>query len=118
MKILIIDGEIEVASLLAESVKGQGHEAIVAYDGREGLALLTQHQLDAVFLDVFLPEVSGIEVLRQIRRTDWSLPVIIVTGRASPEELEEARRLGVTEIIQKPFILTQFDDALARLRRG
>lgn len=117
MKILIIDDEIEIANLLAESVKEQGHETIVAHHGREALALLAQHRPDAVFLDIFMPEMSGIEVLRQIRAFDSSLPVIVVTGRARPEELEEAGRLGVTDIIEKPVVLKHFDDALARLKR-
>lgn len=118
MKILIIDEEIQAVSLLAESVRGQGHEAIVANHGREGLALLAQHRPDAVFLEVFMAELSGIQVLRQIRATDPSLPVILITRRASPEELDEARRLGVTEIIEKPYILRRFADALARLKCG
>jgi len=68
-----------------------------------------------VFLDVRMPVMSGIDVLRRIRSRDTSLPVILVTGYATPGEIEQARRLGVTEIIEKPYILTQFSLALSRI---
>lgn len=115
MKILIVDDEVQVAKLLAESVRIQGHEAVVAFSGAEGLALLEQKQPDAVFLDIIMPEMSGIEVLRRIRETRRSLPVIVITGRASPAQIDEAKRLGITDCIQKPFILKHLNHALGRL---
>lgn len=114
MKILIVDDELRVADLLAESVRIQGHEALVAGSGPEGLTLL-RHRPDAVFLDIVMPEMNGIEVLRRIRETHRDLPVIIITGRASPEQVDEARRLGITECIEKPFILKQINHALMSL---
>jgi DNA-binding response OmpR family regulator len=114
VRILIIDDEILVAGLLADAVSSQGHEVTVATDGEEGLALLGQIRPDALFLDVKLGELSGIEVLRQLRRSDTALPVILITGNAVADQLDEVRRLGVTEIIEKPFLLTQLDGALER----
>lgn len=116
MRILIVEDGIHVAKLLAESVRRQGHEAIVASSGQEGLSLLEQRAPDAVFLDIVLPAVSGIEVLRRIRQSHPALPVIVITGRASSREIDEARRLGVTEVIEKPFALKQLDDALGNLQ--
>jgi CheY-like chemotaxis protein len=115
MRILIIDDEIEVARLLASGVSRQGHEVAVALDGEEGLALVGQQRPDAIFLDIKMEGVSGIDVLRQIRTTDQSLPVIVITGHAVPDELEEARRLGVTGVLEKPFVLNRLTGALARL---
>ncbi len=66
-------------------------------------------------LDVRLPRLTGVEVLRQIRATDPALPVIIMTGLATPGEIAEVRRLGVTEIIEKPEVLRHFSEALARI---
>ncbi len=117
MKILIVDDEVHVATMLAESVQLQGHEAIVARSGEEGLALLAQHRPDAVFLDIVMPRLSGLEVLRQIRERVKTLPVIIITGHASPAQIEEAKRLGATDCIQKPFVLNQLQKALGRLKR-
>lgn len=113
MQILIVEGAIHVANLLAESVRRQGHHAIVARNGREGLSLLRQRCPDAVFLDIIMPEMDGIDVLRRIRETHPRLPVIIITGSASVQQINEAKRLGVTDVIEKPFALKQLDQALA-----
>jgi two-component system C4-dicarboxylate transport response regulator DctD len=68
-------------------------------------------------LDVRLPTLNGVGVLRKIRSTDPDLPVIIMTGLATQGELAEIRRLGVTEIVEKPEVLKHFGDALARIAR-
>lgn len=116
MRILIVDDEIAVANLLAESVRLQGHEAIVAYSGQEGLDRIAERRPDAVFLDLLMSGLSGVEVLRRIRQTDPALPVIVITGLGSAPEIEEAKRLGVTEILEKPSVLKHLNYALAALR--
>ena len=115
MKILIVDDEPDVAKVLAESVRLQGHEPLVAASGEEGLALLNQKRPDAVFLDIVMPGMSGIEVLRRIRQVHPALPVIVITGHASTAEIEQANHLGVTDCLQKPFVLNQLSQALRRL---
>lgn len=116
MRILIVDDKLHVAKVLAESVRLQGHEAFVAGSGSEGLSLLSRVRLDAVFLDIVMPKLSGIEVLRRIRETHPALPVIVITGKASAEEIQEARRLGVTGVIEKPFGLRNLHEALGSLK--
>lgn len=118
MRIMIIDEEITVAQMLAESVNRQGHQAIAAGSGPEGLSILHERPPDAVFLDIVMPRVGGLEVLRRIRQTYPALPVVIITGNASAEEIEEAQRLGVTDIIEKPFGLRNFTHALSSLAAG
>ena len=115
MKILIVDDELQVAKVLAESVQLQGHEAFVAGSGQEGLALLDQKRPDVVLLDIVMPRMSGLEVLRRIRQTHPALPVIVITGHASALQIEEARRLGATDCVVKPFTLKQLNQALANL---
>src|SRR2546426_2425877 len=83
--------------------------------GKDGLAYLARERPDAVVLDVRLPTMGGVAVLRQIRSTDPGLPVIIMTGLATRGEIAEARRLGVTEIIEKPEVLKRFSEALTRV---
>ena len=115
MRILIVDDEIRVATVLAESVRAQGHETIVATSGEEGLALLEQQHPHAVFLDLVMPGTSGLEVLRRIRAAHPTMPVVVITGHASAAEIEEARRLGATDCIVKPFVLNQLNRALGTL---
>ena len=117
MKLLLIEDDENVAEVLADAFAIDGHETTIAHTGEDGLAQLARERPDAVVLDVRLPMLNGVAVLRQIRTTDQTLPVIIMTGLATPGELAEIRRLGVTEIVEKPEVLKHFGDALARIAR-
>src|SRR2546430_7646844 len=105
MKLLLIEDDVRVAQVLADAFEADGHETAIRHTGEDGLAYLTSERPDAVVLDVRLPTMNGVAVLRRIRSTDPRLPVIIMTGLATPEEIAEARHLGVTEIIEKPEVL-------------
>lgn len=94
--------------------RDDGHELVVVHSGEGALRQLDRDRPDAIFLDVRLPGMSGIAVLREIRSADPDLPVIVITGYATLGEIQAARQLGVTEIIEKPFILKHFSEALAR----
>ena len=115
MKLLLIEDDEHVAQMLAEAFASGGHETTIRYTGEDGLAYLARERPDAVMLDVRLPVLNGVAVLRQIRSTDSTLPVIIMTGLATAGEVAEVRRLGVTEIIEKPEVLRHFSEALARI---
>lgn len=115
MKLLLIEDDDHVAEVLADAFAIDGHETTIRYTGEDGLAYLARNRPDAVVLDVRLPTLNGVAVLRQIRSTDPTLPVIIMTGLATQGELAEVRRLGVTEIIEKPEVLKHFGEALARI---
>ncbi len=115
MKLLLIEDDENVAEVLSDAFGSAGHETAVRYTGEDGLAYLTGERPDAVVLDIRLPRLGGVAVLRQIRSTDPTLPVIIMTGLATPGEIAEVRRLGVTEIIEKPEVLRHFSEALARI---
>ena len=114
VNLLLIEDEIDVADVLARSFREDGHKTVIAYTGEEGLTLLGRERPDAVLLDIRLPKMNGIEVLRRIRSIDQALPVIIITGLATPSEIEEARELGVTEVIEKSYVLKNFSESLAR----
>jgi DNA-binding response OmpR family regulator len=115
MRILIIDDDPQVGNLLAEVLRARGHTPAVARSGAEGLAAIAAEPPDAVFLDMVMPGISGLDVLREIRRTHRDLPVLVLTGRATDEQLEEARRLGFTDVVEKPWALTNLDAALESL---
>jgi CheY-like chemotaxis protein len=115
MRIVIIDDEPAVAGALAEAILGQGHTATVAHSGQEGLDRIDAERPDAVFLDIKMPGLGGLDVLRAIRQGHGDLPVVLITGRANAEQLAEARRLGITGVIQKPLGLRNMQDALGAL---
>lgn|SRR5574337_262329 len=116
MTILVIDDEPAVASIFAEALTQEGNQVLVATSGEEGLRLLERSRPDAVFLDVAMPDLDGIEVLRQIRSKHARLPVIILSGWATERQLEAARQLGATDVVLKPIALKHLSEALARIR--
>jgi DNA-binding response OmpR family regulator len=112
MRLLVVEDNHDVASLLFQALSGEGHEVTLASDGEEALALLGRRDYDGVLLDVTLKELSGVDVLRRLRQTDRQMPVVIITGQASAKQLAEARRLGVSGVIQKPYVLKNLGEAL------
>lgn len=115
MRLLLIEDDEKVAEVLSDAFGSQGHEIVIRHTGEDGLVYLTHDRPDAVVLDIRLPKLNGVAVLRQIRASDPSLPVIIMTGLATPGEIAEVRRLGVTEIVEKPEVLKNFSEALKRI---
>ena len=116
MKILVIEDDTRGAELLADVIRAQGHQALVAGTAHEGLDLVQRERPDGVLLDIVLPELNGVEVLRRIRKLSRDLPVVIITGLATPEQTTEAKRLGVVDVIEKPLMLKHLSSALASLR--
>jgi len=115
MRLLLIEDDEQVAEVLSDAFGSQGHETAIRHTGEDGLVYLSHDRPDVVVLDIRLPKLNGVAVLRQIRASDPSLPVIIMTGLATPGEIAEVRRLGVTEIVEKPEILKNFSEALKRI---
>ena len=117
MKILIVEDQQYVSSLLADAVSLQGHEVLVAGGGIEGLALIDRERPDAVFLDIAMPDLDGVEVLRRIRQRSPELPVVVITGEASAQQREDLSRLGVTDFVEKPLLLAQIQQTLSDVAR-
>ncbi|HEY3065460.1 MAG TPA: response regulator [Methylomirabilota bacterium] len=115
MEILIVDDEPEVAEVLAKSLNRQGHHTTVAHSGAEALDHLKTSSPDAVFLDVSMPGMNGLDVLQQVKQTRPSLAVVVITGHATPDQVEEVKRMGAVDVITKPAALTHYHRALERL---
>lgn len=102
-KVLIIDDEASLRETLARILRRAGCETSAATDGHEALRLLAAELFDLVFLDIHLPEMGGLEILKEIRRRDARLPVILLTGYGSMQSAVEALRLEATDYLLKPF---------------
>jgi len=107
-----------VADLLADALRQDGHDPTIAGSGELGLVAVEEMQPDAVFLDVAMPEMSGIEVLRRIRARHPGLPVVLITGNAEATEIKEAEQLGISDVIEKPGILNGVTEVFAALERN
>ena len=113
-KILVIDDEAVVRTLLEILLSQQGYEVVLADGGWKGLELFRQEHPDVVVLDLNMPEMDGVTVLKHIRRIDLNQPVIILTGAATPETEQQVRALGATEIVEKDFTSDFLGAALKR----
>ncbi|MEO1368566.1 MAG: response regulator, partial [Acidobacteriota bacterium] len=115
MNILIIDDEEVLQDILVTLVESQGWSALSAGTGEEGLRLLQEAKVDLVLLDLMLPGMSGLEVLRQIRSQDPDLVVVVITAYSSIEGAIEAMREGAFHYIPKPF---KNEEVLLTIRKG
>ena len=113
-KVLVIDDEQDICSMLSRVLAEEAYQVFTATSGEDGLKIFQDESPDLLLLDVRMQGMSGVETLRWIRDSDSGRPVVIITGRATKMELEEALRLGVSEIIYKPFALQQVIEAVAR----
>jgi len=113
MKILIIEDEIGIANFLKQGLEEEGYEVLVAHDGKTGLDLAFQQKIDLLLLDWMLPEFSGIEVCRAIRKTDTKMPIIFLTAKDTVQETIEGLKSGANDYIKKPF---SFDELVERIK--
>jgi two-component system, OmpR family, response regulator CpxR len=115
MNILIVDDEPQVAEVLAKSLSRQGHRTTVVHSGEDALKVIATTAPDALFLDVSMPGINGLEVLAEVRRTKPQLAVVVITGHATPDEVEQVKKLGAVDVIPKPAALTHYHRAIERL---
>jgi len=101
-KILIVDDEKDITFVLKEFFTSKGYEALVAFSGKEAMGFLNQTGLNLILLDMYLPDMSGLEILREARKTHKDTKIIILTG-FSEEYKEEAERMGCDAFLTKPF---------------
>jgi DNA-binding response OmpR family regulator len=101
-RVLLVDDEEEFVSALSERLMLRGIEVDTALDGEEALARLREKEPDVVILDVMMPGLSGLEVLKQIRVKHPQSQVILLTGHGSTKEGIEGMRLGAFDYLIKP----------------
>lgn len=112
-KILLIEDEKKIARLLKLELEYEGYDVKTAEDGATGLEWFKSEPWDLVLLDVMIPQLSGMEVLRRIRASDSVTPVILVTARDSLPDKVSGLDLGANDYITKPFAI---EELLARIR--
>jgi DNA-binding response OmpR family regulator len=99
--ILVIDDERLLCNLLQEVLSSRGYEVFTAFSGRDGIEAFRQRRPQITLLDLHLPDLDGIEVLKKIRKISQDTGVAILTGSTSDKQEWEARKLGVTDFLTK-----------------
>jgi CheY-like chemotaxis protein len=112
-KIMLVDDEKEFVHTLSERLRTRSLEASIAYDGEQALAMVEKEPPDVIVLDLMMPGIDGIEVLRRLKRDHARVEVIILTGHGSDLERQQAEELGAFAYLRKPVDI----DALARVMR-
>lgn len=113
-KILIVEDEEKIARFLEMELTYEGYKVEKAYDGRKGLEMATVAEYDLIILDIMLPELNGMEVLRRIRRSS-SVPVIMLTARDTVIDKVTGLDGGANDYMTKPF---EIEELLARIRNA
>lgn len=111
-KILIVEDEVKIARFLELELKHEGYEVDQAHDGREGLNKALEKEFDMIILDIMLPSMNGIEVLRKLRQSS-EVPVIMLTAKDETMDKVIGLDMGANDYVTKPFAI---EELLARIR--
>ncbi|MFC5589450.1 response regulator transcription factor [Sporosarcina soli] len=112
-KILIVEDEENIARVLQLELEFEGYETGVAHTGPDGLIKYREQKWDLVLLDLMLPGLNGFDVLRRIRATEASTPVILLTAKGDVEDKVTGLDIGANDYVTKPF---EIEELLARIR--
>lgn len=112
--VLVVDDEAPISALLQKVLRKNGFEPTVAENGRSALEIIEVQDFEVVFLDIGLPDMSGMEVLQQICRQSPDTSVIMGTALADVHAAVEAMKLGASDYLTKPYDL---DDLIARIEQ-
>ena len=112
MRLLIVEDEKKVASFLAKGLSEESYAVDVAYDGEEGAFMATENDYDLIILDLMLPGLNGIEVLKKLRGDGKTVPVLILTAKDSTDDIVAGLESGCDDYLTKPFA---FAELLARV---
>jgi DNA-binding response OmpR family regulator len=113
MRVLVVEDSVRLSESLRHGLTREGLTVDTSADGREALGLLRCNPFDLVVLDILLPGMSGLDVLRALRAADIDVPVLVLTARDSTEQVVEGFEAGADDYLVKPFA---FDELLVRCR--
>lgn len=113
MRILVIEDEAQLREQLQRQLQADGYTVDVSADGKDGLYRASEYPLDAAIVDLGLPGLSGIEVIKQLRSLGKNLPILVLTARGSWQNKVEGLEAGADDYLVKPF---QMEELQARLK--
>jgi len=101
-KLLIVDDEKDVVLVLKDFFVSKGHRVLTAFNGTEAMKLLKEESINLILLDIQMPDINGIDILKEIKKKDASVKTVVLTG-FSDEYKEEIERIGCDAFLTKPF---------------
>ncbi|ATB32580.1 sigma-54-dependent transcriptional regulator [Melittangium boletus] len=112
--VLVVDDEEQVRTFLSELLGSSGYQVRCASSGSQALEMLSGGSFDVVLLDVMMPEMSGLDVLRRYRASGGGAPVIVLSALSGADDAMRAMKLGASDYLSKPFGADELEDALSR----
>ncbi len=113
MRILVIEDELNLQAEIRAGLESENHIVDTSAEGNEGFFFATEYPLDAAIIDIGLPGMSGIEIIKKLREQGSALPVLILTARSRWQEKVEGLEAGADDYLVKPF---QMEELLARIK--
>jgi DNA-binding response OmpR family regulator len=113
MHILVVEDETKVASFIKRGLEAASYSVNVEHDGAAGLKRLLEHDYDLIILDVMLPRLDGLSLMKEIRQRQINVPVLLLTARVTVADKVIGLDLGADDYLTKPFV---FEELLARIR--
>ena len=113
-KILVVDDEDNIRTLVQTMLKQEGRQVVLAAKGKEAIAMFKKERPNLTILDIDMPDIDGITVLREIRTIDPLARVMVFTGGESPTVESQAKALGVTDFLRKGFALPSLAELQSR----
>ncbi|MFC1997070.1 response regulator transcription factor [Chloroflexota bacterium] len=116
-KIVIVEDEPDTAEMFAEMMRLSGYDVLKSYGGTPAIGLITNEMPDVVVLDVMMPDLSGLEVLRVLRRDPRleNIPVIVVSARSLPSDIKDGLDAGANKYLTKPVAFQDLNEAVENL---
>lgn len=116
MNILVVDDNPSVTTTLKDILIAKGYAVHAAYSGREALKVMDDHRIDVTLTDVRMPDMNGVELYRQIRKTNSGAIIFLMTAYAADDIIQDGLQEGVQAVLTKPldidFLLTLFSAAV------
>ena len=116
-KIIIVEDQLDIADMLEEMLSIDGYQVIKIYSSTSALSVIRAEKPDAVLLDIMMPDVSGLEVLRFMQREPnlRQIPVVIVSARTLPEDIRTGLEAGATAYLTKPVSVGTLRETVAEV---
>mgnify|MGYP006291240581 CR=1 FL=1 len=113
-KVVIVEDEPDTAEMFAEMMRLSGYQVYKSYGGVAALALIDEHKPDAVVLDVMMPDLSGLDVLRQMRQNPEmaDIPVVVASAKSLPTDIQAGLDAGASVYLTKPVTYQEFSQAV------
>jgi DNA-binding NtrC family response regulator len=114
-RILVVDDEEALRTVLSSELKGEGYDVDTASDGDEAISVVQNKKFDLLLLDIKMPKVDGFEVLKFVKKSFPSIKVIMLTGFADLKNAIESKKLGAEDFVSKPYDLVDLLTTIERV---